>query len=144
MVADERHATVVQVGDDHLADLAVRCRPAVPDHLHDVALGVHVVPAVRLALVCDAAEFAGAVLVEDAAAELPLDERAGLGRQRLCRGDDRSHAERVDGMRREQRRNHVEGLGVAVEQRRLAAAHVVDVAPQRLVVECEDGEELPA
>src|SRR5207244_7834407 len=72
MIAEERHATVVQVGHDHLADLAVRGGPAVPDHLHDVALGVHVVPAVRLALVRDAAELAGAVLVEDAAAELPL------------------------------------------------------------------------
>src|SRR5439155_25171366 len=98
----------------------------------------------RLALVCDAAELAGAVLVEDAAAELPLDERAGLRRQRLRRGDDRPDAERVDRMRREQGRDHVERLGVAVEERRLAPAHVADVAPERLVVECEDGEELPA
>ena len=93
VIADERHATVVQVGDDHLADLAVRGRPAVPDHLHDVALGVHVVAGVRLALVRDAAELARTVFVEDAAAELPLDELPGLRRERLRRGDDRPRPE---------------------------------------------------
>src|SRR5438876_2696048 len=63
LVAEERDATVVQVGHEHLADLAVGCRPAVAYHLHDVALGVHVVSTVRLALVRDTAELPRAVLV---------------------------------------------------------------------------------
>ena len=143
LVAEERDATVVQVGHEHLADLAVGCRPAVAYHLHDVALGVHVVSTVRLALVRDTAELPRAVLVEHAAAELPLDELPGLRRECLRGGDDGPGAEPVDRLGLQQRGDHVERLGVAVEQRRLPAPHVADVAPQRLVVEREHGEELP-
>ena len=72
-IADERQAVVVEVGDDHLADLARRRRPAVLQHLDDVALADDVMARVRLALVGDAGELARAVLVEHLAAERLLD-----------------------------------------------------------------------
>src|SRR5690349_17541592 len=64
-IANERHAEVVEVGDDDLSHFTGLRWPIVLEHLDDIGLRDGVVTCVRLALISYAREFSAAVLVED-------------------------------------------------------------------------------
>src|SRR5205814_4804433 len=120
LVADERDASTVQIGDENL--------PALPRDLDDVALGVHVMATMRLTLVREGAELACAVLVEQGASEDALDECPGRGGERLPPGVDGARPVRVLAGRGKQIGDDLERLGVAREQRRTLPSDPVGVA----------------
>ena len=114
-VANEGQAVVVQVRDHELAHLTGRDGLAVAEHLDDERLSDHVVPRVRRALVGDAGELAGPVLVEHLAAEGRLDQAAARLGQRLPAAHDRLRAHGHLAPAPEIAREEIKRLGVSFD-----------------------------
>src|SRR5206468_2095639 len=115
-VANEGQAVVVQVRDHELAHLPGRDGLAVAEYLDDERLSDHVVPRVRRALVGDAGELAGPVLVEHPAAEGRLDQAAARLGQRLPATHDRLRAQGDLAPALQIARKEIERLGVSFDQ----------------------------
>jgi hypothetical protein len=89
-VPEERHGSVVQIADEHLAGEADRRGFAAAIKLEEHALGVHVEPFVLRAVRAEEHHLAAAVTIEDRRAERLLDHLALVVEQPLPRRDHAS------------------------------------------------------